>query len=162
MLVFEIQLCSSDVEVCISGLPAQIIQAYPGQATLTQQQQKSLDAETGQAAEEHAAFASLAESGKQASAAQNASEVRQQVLADVATLPRAPVEQGGQPQFPSCPEALLVACAGHRDRQFAISAKQGFSEASLKLLGVAQEVQPCPCACRPGGSCSSSSSPCST
>ena len=76
---------------------------------LTQQQQKSLDAERGLAAEEHAAFASLAESGKQASATQNASEVPQQVLADVATLPRAHVEQGGYPQFPSRSEALLNA-----------------------------------------------------
>lgn len=106
MLALETQLCCSHVEVCIPGLPAQIIQAYPGQSVLTQQQQKRLDAERGQAAEEHAAFASLAKAGKQASAAQNASEVPQQVLADVATLPRAPVEQGGQFSLLSCSEAL--------------------------------------------------------
>ena len=95
MLAFETWLCCAYGEVCIPGLPAQVIQAYPGQSALTQQQQESLESERGQAAEEHAAFASLAESGVQASAAQNASEVRQQVLADVATQPRAPVDKGG-------------------------------------------------------------------
>ena len=100
-LLIETQLCCADGEVCVPGLPAQIIQAYPGQAALTQQQQKSLDSGRGQAAEEHAAFASLAGFGKQASAAQNASEVPQQVPADVATLPRAPVEQGGYSHSPS-------------------------------------------------------------
>lgn len=88
-------------EVCIPGLPAQVIQAYPGQSTLTQQQQDSLELERGQATKEHAAFASLAQSGQQTSAVQGASETPQQVLADMDTQPRAPVDQGDQPHIPS-------------------------------------------------------------
>lgn len=37
------------------------------------------------------------------------------------------------------------------------TAKQGSNEASLKPLEVAQGVQPCPCVCRQGSSCSSCS-----
>lgn len=88
-----------------SGLPAQNVQAYPGQSPVLQQQH---ELDLSNATEERAVFSSAAGSGDtvidRAGSSGDASAAQQQVLADVATKPKAPVDEG----MPTT--ILLIAC----------------------------------------------------
>jgi hypothetical protein len=78
-----------------AGLPAQNVQAYPGQVPAGQQQQLQ-EGPGGKpvGAEERGAFSSATEAGAAQETAQVALASRQQVLADVGTNPEAPIDQG--------------------------------------------------------------------
>lgn len=92
-------------QISCAGLPAQIVPAYPGLSLGVQQQDAEKGGDGAGTAEEHAAFSSV--SGHARPGTQQA--VPQQVLADVDTNPKAPVDQGAQLfPFPLCPVSHYV------------------------------------------------------